>query len=281
MIRRLVAFLFACGAVPAAAQSPVRQGFAVAADASLRIWVPTGRVRLSTWDRDSVRVTGTMGKGAEWFGGGNGSHGKLGVELRDRMSGKLAQADLVIVVPRRAHVWIKMTSGDVAAQGTRSELEIVTVAGRVEVRDARGTVAIDAIDAPVSLTDIDGATRVNAGSGLVTLRDVRGTLTVATVGGGVDLAGDSLPDARLETIGGGVTVRGALARTALIEISTHDGAIVLAPPAGGAPALDLSSRGAIVNPLKAPRAPVGRIVARSFKGPINVQPVAGIGEGKP
>lgn len=281
MIRRLIALALLLGAAPAAAQTPIRDGFAVAPDVSLRVWLPTGRVRLSTWDKDSVHVTGVAGKGALWFGGGRGSHAKLGVELRDRMSGKLAYGELDIIVPARAHLWIKMTSGDVSVQGTRGELEVVTVAGRVDVRDARGVVAVDAIDAPVTLTNVDGATRVNAGSGLVTLRAVRGTLTVTTVGGGVDLAGDSLPDARLETIGGAVTLRGALAATALVEISTHDGAIVLAPPRDGAPALELSSRGAIVNPLKPPRTPTGRIVARSFKGTINVQPVAGIGKGKP
>ena len=35
---------------------------------------------------------------------------------------------------------------------------------------------------------------------------ILGTLTVATVSGSVDLSGTALEDARLETIGGGITV---------------------------------------------------------------------------
>jgi hypothetical protein len=253
------------------AQESLPHGFAVARDVSLRIWLPAGTVRLETWDRDSIRVTGSAGKGARYFGGGAGHAAKLGVDNIDPKVTTLAQGNLVVTVPRNAHVWIKMTDGAVVASGTTGEIEVITVAGSVTVQDAAGVVSVETIDAKVSLARINGAVRARTGGGPLTLQQIQGTLTATTVGGTVDLTGTPMQDSRIESIGGGITVRGTVAPDAMVTLDTHSGPITLVLDPAALPALGLSSRsGSISNPLGKGNSSAGRIVAHSFKGAISV-----------
>lgn len=246
----------------------------------MRIWVPEGKLRVETWDRDSIRVSGKVGRGAHFFGGGSGRSAKVGIEWDDHSNTVLPHGELVVTVPRMAHVWVKMTDGEMIAINTAGELDVITVTGSVTVQDAQGVVSVETIDAAVTLAGITGEVRVRSGGGRITLKQIHGTLTAATVSGAVDLAGVVMQDARIETIGGGITVRGSVAHAALLELETHGGAITLYVDRLAVPSLALASRaGAVKNPLGAGNTSTGKITAHSFKGDINVVPVSGI-EGK-
>lgn len=276
--------LLLVGLVPQAllAQTPLPRTFAVARDVSLRIWVPAGSVRLETWDRDSIRVSGTVAPSSRFFGGGMGRGAKLGVDNFDVRDTTLARGALVVTVPRLAHVWIKMTEGQVTAAGTAGELEVITVAGSITVQDSRGVVAIETIDAAVMLSRIDGAVRIRSGGGRVLLAELRGTLTATTVSGDVEVSGKSLQDSRIETIGGGITIRGSVARSALLDLETHNGPISLVLDRAALPMMTLSSRGGrVTNPLGSGSEKFGSILARTFKGAINVTGATGIEGRKP
>ena len=279
MIGRLVGICVVCP-VLLGAQAPVSAMYAVSPDVSMRIWVPEGTVRVEVWDRDSVRVTGSVVRGAHFFGGGSGQSAKFGVEWDDHNRTALPHGEFVVTVPRKAHVWVKMTNGTVTATGTAGEFEAITVSGSIAVQDAKGVVSVETIDATVTLARIAGEVRARGGSGPVILKQIDGTLTVATVSGSVDLTGSAMQDARIETIGGRVTVRGTVAHDALLDLETHSGTVSLYVDRGAVPSLALSSRGGVVkNPVGAGNATSGKIAARSFKGDVNVTAVTGI-EGK-
>lgn len=282
MIRRaslpLALLLAAWPSGPARAQTQVQQDFAASSRVALRIWVPTGRVRLRTWDHDSVQVRGTAAAGSSYFGGGGGTGAKLGVEAKNRLDGSLAEADLLVTVPAGARVWIKMTTGVVEASGTAGELEVITVGGSVLVDRARGVVAVEAIDAAVTLREVTGAIRVRNGGGAVRCEEVRGTMTVATIGGEVSIIGRLLDEGRIETIGGRITLRGAVSPKGFFDVQSHDGPIELALARGTV--VDAQSRGTVRNALAkgaGAAAPGGRVTARSFRGTINAVPATGIG----
>jgi hypothetical protein len=252
------------------AQEALPRTFAVARDVALRVWVPSGSVRVETWDRDSIRVTGTVARNSRFFGGGNGASAKLGVDNTDPKDLTLARGALVVTVPRLAHVWIKMTDGAVVAAGTRGELEVITVAGSIDVTDGVGVVAVETIDANVALSRIDGAVRVRSGGGRVTLTQLHGTLTASTVSGNLEMSGEGLQDSRIETISGSIGVRGTVARDAIVDLDSHSGAVTLQFAPGSVPALSLSSRGGLIrNTLGKGDPSAGRIVVHTFKGTIN------------
>jgi hypothetical protein len=267
---------------PLAAQSSLPYTFAVAPDVSMRIWVPTGTVRVETWDHDSIRVSGSIARGAHFFGGGAGRGAKLGVENYDSTNTTLPHGDLVVTVPRKAHVWIKMTDGQVVASKTAGELDVITVTGSIAVQDAAGVVSVETIDAAVNLARVSGEVRARSGGGRITLARIMGTLTAATVSGTIELTGAALQDARLETIGGGIIVCATVSPEALLDLETHNGPITLYLDRETLPSLSLSSRaGTVKNPLGPGNAGAGRIIARSFKGSINVLAGSGIEGRKP
>jgi DUF4097 and DUF4098 domain-containing protein YvlB len=281
-MRRLRLCLLLALPAPLAAQITLPGTFAAAGDVSMRVWLPAGTVRVEAWERDSIRVAGRLAKGARFYGAGGLRGAKIGVDNLDPGNRNLPRADLVVTVPRKAHLWVKMTDGAVVATGTGGELEIITVSGTITVRDAAGVVSVETIDAAVTLTGITGEVRVRGGGGRISLAQIHGTLTAASVSGAIELSGSPMGDARIETIGGPIAVRGTVARGALLDLETHSGPIGLLLARGAVPALELSSRaGKVSNGAGAGTIEAGRITARSFKGDINATASSGITVTKP
>lgn len=252
------------------AEQPVTRGWRVTADASLRVYLPAGALTVLAWERDSVDMTGTLGANASLFGGGEASHVKLGVEAHDMRDGTLPRATLVVRVPRRARVWVKMIDGALAVRGTRAELEAYTIRGRVEVQDVGGSTTIESIDAPVTLSQATGDVRIRGSRAVVSLDRVDALVSISTVSGAV-VTNRSPVEGRIETVGGGITVRGVKAG-ARLGVQSHAGKVLLELPAGRVPLLELSSYRGVVRRADAAtgRADFGRIDARSFKGNITV-----------
>ncbi|MEO5825580.1 MAG: hypothetical protein ABIR59_06805 [Gemmatimonadales bacterium] len=264
------------GAIAAGAQQPIQAGFHTASDVAIRVWVPTGLVRIVAWDRDSVDVGGTNGKLGRFFGGGSALQVKLGIEPLDPMNTALPGADITVRVPRKARVWVKMTTGHVDADGMAGEVDVSVVGGSVGVRNSRGIIVIESIDAPVEVSRTDAALRIRGGKGAVIFHDVGGTASIATVSGDVITDGTAPLDATIETIGGAITtqVRGTL------DLQTHSGTVTVAVDPARAPPMLLTARqGAVRNPY---RNAIGTptVVARSFRGDINVVPLGGVKGGK-
>jgi hypothetical protein len=244
---------------------PVSRGYAVTGDATIRLYVPAGRLDVETWDRDSVHLEGTLGPNASLFGGGARTHIKLGVEARSNTDETLPRATIQVRVPRRARLWVKMIDGQLQLSGTREELEAYTVRGAVVVRDVAGSTTVESIDAPVTITGATGDLRVRGSRGAVTLSDVQATMSVTTVSGSVTLT-RSAAEGRVETIGGRIAVDGVAAGGTL-ELQSHNGALDIRVPATRVPLLELSSRsGAVRGTELRGAAAHGHIIARSFKG---------------
>lgn len=247
------------------------RGFPATADVVMRVYVPKGKVTIRTWTRDSIAIAGTMGKNASFFGGGDRGHVKLGIEPLRVKDSTLPSAEFEISVPRGARLWVKMIDGELAVTGTSTELEAYAVTGRITVRDVAGVTSIESIDAAVDVFGSKGDLRVRGSKGGVRLDDVSGTVTVATISGPVALT-RFRADARVETIGGEVSYTGGALPGALLDVQTHNGAITLLLDPTNSPQLELSSRtGAVAGAKAMGAADNGRIVARSFKGPITVQ----------
>ena len=249
--------------------TPMR-GFRATPTVNMRIFLPAGRVRVAVWDRDSISVSGTIGINSSMFGGGRPDFVKFGVEPLRTGDTRLAEADWLVTVPRRAHVWVKVTVGTIETAGTAGELELYAVGGSITVRQATGVISVESIDATVVIDGARGDVRVRGSKAAITLHDVGGTASVTSVSGTVTLTG-AAPECRVETIGGDVSVDATRLRGALAELQTHAGAIRIGVSAQRPPILDLTSRsGRVTQPPLIGAAANGRVVARSFRGSVTV-----------
>lgn len=248
---------------------PTLRGFSTSATVNMRIYVPTGRVRIAVWDRDSLNVSGSTGATSSMFGGGDRDHVKLGIEPLRTGDTKMPEADWLVTVPRKAHVWVKMTTGVIETDGTAGELELYAVGGSISVKRASGVTSVESIDATVNIESTSGDIRVRGSKAPMVLHNVTGTASIATVSGKVTITG-AAPECRVETIGGDIAFSVATLRGVTVELQTHSGAIDIGITEKYLPALEFTSRTGAVKQPREPGSPKqGRIIARSFKGAIS------------
>jgi len=200
-------------------------------DGALRIRNVAGSVNISTWNRNEVGITGTLGAGSEKLEiSGDPSH--LDVEVRlPRKVHNVADTDLQLHVPVGAHVSVETVSASVSAHDLAGPITVNTVSGDVGLRVASAEVAVQTVSGDLTLNAPAQSTHINTVSGDVKLNDLRDQLSVETVSGNVALDGGRFSELRLKSISGDMRVNATFAPQAKVNGETLSGNIVMAVPA--------------------------------------------------
>jgi hypothetical protein len=288
MLRSTLHAVLAIGALvasmPARAQTPVNRAVAVNRDVGVKIWVPAGSLRIIGWDRDSLRVEGTVGKGDTFYFGGAGSGAKLGVE---EPAGRTAQpAHLTIHLPRGANVSVRTVTASTEASDVSGWFN--TVAGDIRVSGTASEVQAEAIDGSIYLTATTPLARARTGSGTLSVGGRVEDLIASTVSGPLTVTSTGLARGRFESMTGPIVIAAPIDRSASIDVDNHNGSVELRLPSTVAADFDLTSvAGSIVNSFDKRPPTTGRqgrgqelsfytdpkgarIVVRTFKGTITL-----------
>ncbi|MEP6573007.1 MAG: hypothetical protein ABJD11_09935 [Gemmatimonadota bacterium] len=274
-----------CGAARLEAQNQLDQRRAVAADAAIRIFNPSGSVRITGRGRDSLIVRGRLADGAHIAQGGSDHAYKFAVEPSDPRLDAPA-SDLEIFVPVGSRVWVKTATGEIEVTGVTGDLDLFTVSGHVRVDGPAGNVVVESMDGNVEVAANASMARVRTGGGTVVLRGVIRESEVSTVSGAV-LIGMEGPvrRARYESVSGEVSFKGDFEADGSLEAESHSGDIELRLPRTMAADYDVSAYGGVIRNELAPQAPapragelhfsVGgggvRVVVRTFKGTVAIK----------
>src|SRR3989449_3250670 len=107
---------------------------------------------------------------------------KLGVEVpvEQRDAGK---ADLEVRVPRRAAVWVKTATADIAVEGVDGTLDLNSVSGTIHVVGTPQDVTAETMDGSVEIAGGTGRVRVKTVSGGILLRGASEDLGASTLSG--------------------------------------------------------------------------------------------------
>jgi hypothetical protein len=273
-------------AIPAAAQGPINRGVRVNRDVGVKIWVPAGSIRLIGWDRDSLHVEGTLGKGDTFFFGGSGAGAKFGVD--EPPAGRVVQpAHLTAYVPRGARVSVRTVSAAVEASDVSGWFN--TVAGDIQVSGTAEEVQVEGIDGSIHLTVISPYVRARTGSGTLSVAGQIEDLVASTVSGPITITAGGLARARFESVTGAIVLDAPIDRAASIDIDNHNGSVELRLPSSVAADFDLTSVAGSITNFFDKRPPTtgrqgrgqelsfftdpkgARIVVRTFKGPITLR----------
>src|SRR5690606_38817514 len=140
----LLALCTAMASTPLFAATPIDQTRPLAADGSIEIDNLKGRIQVRAWDRNEVRITGSLGEGVEKLVV-DGNERRLEVkgqypsQIGAWRSDRTGPTDLQLMVPLRANLEIESGSADIDVDGVAPrELEIDTVSGNVTVAAAPG-----------------------------------------------------------------------------------------------------------------------------------------------
>jgi hypothetical protein len=282
-------------ATPAAAQQ-VDRGFPLDRDAAIRILNLAGSITVRGWDRDSVAITGNVPPGEGiFYAAGRGGAAKMGVEPKGTTP---PRAELQVMVPRNARVWIKTDEATVDVAGVAGQVDAYSVGGRVQVTGPVRTLSVETMDGVVTVEGEMTWVRLKSAGGAVRFLGSADDLVASSVSGAVAIDARRLGRARVETVTGSVHLAAAPERTGTIAIETHAGPAEILIPAGAAAFFELSTLGGTITNRLSPARPSpgagGRgqvlsfgtdasgavVTVRSFKGDIVVGRAEGLAAGK-
>jgi DUF4097 and DUF4098 domain-containing protein YvlB len=135
-----------------------------------------------------------------------------------------------VQVPRKSSVDVETLNASIEVVGTEGSVELETTNGKITVRGAPSRVEIDSVTGSVEVEARGAPMEVDTMSGAVTLSGARGEVGVSTVSGAVSITGETLTEARVESVTGDVVLDASLAKDGGIEIETHSGKVELRLP---------------------------------------------------
>ena len=270
----------------AGAQTKVSRGLALDATGAIRVYNLVGSVKVTGWKNDSVAVRGALGKGNTLHMGGSRSGMKMFIESVDDRNP--ARADIELMVPMSAKVWIKTATASIDVKNVNGSLDLYVVGGDISVAGNPADVNAEAIDGSIKIIGSPAWVRAKSASGDVTVDGSSPDITVSTVSGKIDVDGTRFERAKFESVTGSIRFAGSFSRGGLVNFDSHSGSIEIGMPAGSPADFDIASiSGAITNKLTSSRPVPGRygrgaelitasgsggtrVVVRSFKGAVSL-----------
>ena len=268
------------------AQTKVNRGLQLDATGAVRVYNLVGSVRVTGWNKDSVVVRGMLGKGNTLHMGGGRGGMKMFIEGMDERNP--ARADIEVMVPTRAKVWVKTATASIDVRGVTGSLDLYVVGGDIKVNGNPADVNAEAIDGSITIVGSPAWVRAKSASGNVSLNGSSSDVTVSTVSGKIDIDGTRFEKAKFESVTGSIRFAGSFQRGGLVNFDSHSGSIEIGMPKGSPADLDIVSvAGSIGNKLTSGRPVPGRygrgaelitesggggtrVVVRSFKGPVTL-----------
>lgn len=219
------------------AATPIDQTRPLAPDGKVEIDNLKGRIQVRAWDRDEVRITGSLGEGVETLEV-SGDARSLQVKAKYPQSrwggGKAGPSTLELMVPVRASLEIDTVAADVDVAGTGGgELEVDTVSGKVVLAAAPSRASVESVSGDQRLTLNSGQVKASTVSGNLDLRGrLDGQIKLETVSGNISLAVLERHVRQLDTttVSGNTRVRTALAGTAEVGMNSISGDLHLTLP---------------------------------------------------
>lgn len=210
---------------------------------SIKAWNPTGSIRFIGWDKDSVVVRGSVGRNVRLDLSGQRESVKLdGMKLVVSGQGNEADAlpsDLVVYMPRHGTVSIKTVSADIAGDGIGGWF--YTVSGNIRLSGQATSVEAETMNGSLDMNVSTPWIKARAGNGSLLLRGAPQDVDASTVGGTLSVATSTVLRGQFSTVTGDVHFVGDPPPRAILEFSSHSGAIDLLLPQDASALLALSS----------------------------------------
>lgn len=246
--------LLGLAAAPAAASTPIDESRPLAADGRVAIENLKGRILVRTWDRNEVRVSGSLGEGVERLAidGGAGSL-SIRVIYPPSRSGLFnwwgggdrgGPSNIEVRVPARAEVVAQGVSADIDIEGVRGRrLEAKTVSGKIRAEGAPEEAEFNAVSGSLDLRLEGSSVSAETVSGTVTLEgSPGGRITVETVSGSIVVSAGEVRRFNASTVSGSLRLKvDRLARDARIGAETLSGGIDLILPRDSSANLSIST----------------------------------------
>ena len=197
-------------------------------DGDIEIKIVTGSLKITGWDRNEIRVQGTLGDDVEKFIFEiDGDDAEIRVVLPKRRRGRVdRKARLEINVPRGSSIQVSVVSAPIELRGlSGDDIEVEAVSGKITIDDCRGDVDVETVSGSILIDGHHASVRVEAVSGTITIRGVSDEVDVETVSGSIDIEGAALRECKIEVLSGRVKYQGGLAPDGELDIEAFSGSV--------------------------------------------------------
>jgi len=250
--RLIVAVLTLSAAAAAQAGEAVDKTLDVSANGLVRIENVRGRIAVEGWDRDQVRLVGTLDDQAKSLTfETSGATTTVRVETPDNLH-RGEGSNLVIHVPRASRVRADVVSAQLHLTNLAGGVDGKTVSGEIEAADVGDRVELATVSGEVRLVHGSGPTSFSSVSGDIEADADTTELKISTVSGRARVTSSArVRELTMHSVSGDLEVSASLADGAHVKGSTTSGDIRLAinPDAGVVVELKTTAGGGIRNAL--------------------------------
>jgi DUF4097 and DUF4098 domain-containing protein YvlB len=225
MMNRLVSTILACLISVTVFAEDVDRTVDASPDGRVDVSNISGSVKVAGWTKNSVRVTGTLGRNVEeLIVERDGDKVLIKVKVPKR-GGRGIDSDLRISVPQNSSIDIGTVSADIDVVDVTGEQGLHTVSGDVNTEHTGADIAAESVSGDVEVTGdhADGEVSASSVSGDVRLIRLAGSVEVEAVSGDVAVEEGSFERATLETVTGELSFTGALRNGGKLTIDTVNG----------------------------------------------------------
>lgn len=216
--------------MPAVADQQINQTVKARADGVVTVENIAGSIEVVGWDRNEVKVEGTLFGDVERVDIDGGKRVRIEVKYPRRAKRVEGRAELLIHVPVASRVGVECISADVDVHGVAGSIDAESISGNVDVRGKcreveaetiSGDVTVDADAAEVDVASISGRIKATGG-----VSDVE----AESVSGGIWLEYERFLSLELESVSGDATVAGDLKAGGDFGFELHSGTLDLTVP---------------------------------------------------
>jgi DUF4097 and DUF4098 domain-containing protein YvlB len=195
----------------------------VDSDAAISISILSGHVTVTAWDKNQLKVTGSLDSKAEGYeitGSKSDMHFKVKYPHRYKSD---EGSTLEFMVPAKCRLSVK---------GVSTETEIKKLEGEIQVNSVSGDVDVDATSPRVEIGCV---------SGDVSVSGVEDRLEISIVSGDAKVKAHKLSELKFNSVSGNFTLGADATKDADWSIRCHSGDVELSLPASIDAAFDIST----------------------------------------
>ena len=201
---------------------------AVPANARLHLKNDAGRIEVTSWNRNELRIQ------AE-----HGSRDQIEIERRNGVVTVRASrsrgrpiVDYRLTVPASMSLVVGGVHAEVHVTGVQGDIQAESVEGDITIRGGGGAMRLNSVEGDIIVDGARGRVQINGVDGDISVSNVVGDVSVETIDGDLTLENVDATNVDASTVDGDIVYRGTIKDGGRYRFTSHDGDLMLAVPAG-------------------------------------------------